>query len=495
MNKIVTFLFSLITFYSDAKIITTDKIEEVEAELAKANNEMLIVFDCNGVLLEPVDAALLRANKEESKKILAELIKNNPENQIILESGIIARDMKTQLVHVKWPALITAIQSRGIKTMLLTSGVAGEQGVIKKIENVKRDRLLSVGIDFKKSWKGVRRLEFHDIPSKRHRLYNTNVCVFVDGMLLANGVDKGEVLKSFLSKIPQYKFKRIIFIDDKLKNLESIEKICTEMGAQFVGIEYAYSKIKKYPSLNPKRVRKQYKILMAEKRWPSDEEMENSEKNPHDRMIEIIDSAVVRSCAGHQPTEEQVFALVRKSISENEIADDVLLEYISDFFEVRHKIYNMVGFVCQLEFARRAYAEKIDVNVVLECVNNNLFGLDSAVRISENIIKNAESQIKEEILGAGSGSLWKDQAKYDFVRGKLFKEKNSDASYKQLSPKKYANYKRIIEKVYDFGCDSHALNCKYYIARNFIRRGIDKKLICKIFSFNDNEFENFVKPV
>jgi hypothetical protein len=81
------------------------------------------------------------------------------------------------------------------------------------------------------------------------------------------------------------------------------------------------------------------------------------------------------------------------------------------------------------------------------------------------------------------------------VRYKLFGKKNSGISYKQLSSERYENYQRVIAKVYDYACDSHALNCKYHIARNFIKRGIDKKLICKIFDFTDNEFEDFVKPV
>jgi hypothetical protein len=61
-----------------------------------------------------------------------------------------------------------------------------------------------------------------------------------------------------------------------LKNLKSAEKICREIGAQFIGIEYRYSKIKKHPALDTERVRIQYKTLLSEKRWVSDKEMDKT---------------------------------------------------------------------------------------------------------------------------------------------------------------------------------------------------------------------------
>jgi hypothetical protein len=497
MNKIFVFLFLFMAFYSDAKIITTDKIEDIEIEFAKTNNETLIIFDYDYVLLEPVDVALLTSNKNISKKITAELMKgqNISRDQMIVALSVLTRDMKTRLVHEKWPLLIAVLQSRGIKTVLLTSCGSGEQGVVEAVENVRRNHLLKVGIDFRKSWTDLKQLEFPNITRKRHPFCNFHCPSFIDGMLFASGADKGDVLKEFLIKIPPYKFKKIIFIDDKLKNLKAVEKICAETETQFIGIEYAYSRIKKHPPLNPERVKKQYRTLMLEKRWISDAEMESYAQNPYEKMMEIIDSGVVRSCICHQPTEEQVFATVRKSVSAKEIADEILAEYIDDFFEVRHKIYNIIGLVCQLEFARKAYTGKIDVNIILDCVNNNLFGSNAITKVSEGIIKNTKASIREEILSAGCGSLWKDYAKYHFICAKLLKEENFSVSYKQFLSERYENYQRVIAKAYDYACDSHALNCKYHIARNFIKRGVDKKLICKIFDFTDNEFEDFVKPV
>jgi hypothetical protein len=486
------FAFTLLTL--EAKMITTDKITDIEIEFAQVDNETLVIFDHDDVLLEPVDAALLTENEKVSDKIAIDLMKSKSisKDQMIAALSILTRDMKTRLVHNKWPLLISALQSRGIKTVLLTSCDAGRQGVVDAVENVRAQHLLNVGIDFKKSWSNLNRIEFPNIQRKHYHFCNTHFCAFVDGMLFADGADKGDVLKAFLSKIPQYKFKKIIFIDDKLKNLKSVGKVCDEIGVEFIGIEFTYSKIKKHPALNPEIVKKQYKTLMLEKRWVSDEEMN---KTPYDRMLEIVNFGIVRSCAGHQPTEEQIFAAVRKSVSEKEIPDNDLSECIDDFFEVRNKIYNMVGFVCQLEFARKAYAEKIDTKTILDCVNDNLFVSGPITKISENLIRDSNVLLKDEILSAGCGSIWKDFAKYNFIRSKLLGEKNISVFYKQLPIERYKKYMKIIEKAYDFDCDNCFLNCKYYVARNFIKHGVKKDVICKIFGFADEEYEDFVKPV
>lgn len=48
--------------------------------------------------------------------------------------------------------------------------------------------------------------------------------------------------------------------------------------------------------------------------------------------------------------------------------------------------------------------------------------------------------------------------------------------------------------MYNFCGNGYALNCKLQIARNFFKYGIEKKKICEIFRFSDEDFEN-VKPI
>jgi hypothetical protein len=213
------------------------------------------------------------------------------------------------------------------------------------------------------------------------------------------------------------------------------------------------------------------------------------------KIQNIAEEEIVKlcSCCSKNINESVVFDKIRKNVPETAIPDQDVMEFIDDFYEVRNKIYDLVGLACRIQFARKAYKQEVDINIILDCINNNLYGVGNLIKISEEIIKDIDNSIKYEILLTGSGIPWKDIAKYDFIKNRLFKEKLTPTYYKQLPHKKYTNYMDVVKKVYDFACESHAQNCKYYIARSFIRHGIDKKTICKIFDFSNSEYEKYVK--
>jgi hypothetical protein len=255
-----------------ATIITADNIKIIEDELLKATAENLIIFDYDDVLIKPVDEALQTINESVSEKIFFDLAKDCDKNSIINMLSIITRDMKVCLVHQKWPTLIKTLQSRNIKTLLLTSCGAGQQGVVKSVENIRKQHLLDHGINFHSSWIDINRISFDNVPRKHYLYCNTHYCVFIDGMIFADGANKGRILREFLCRIPQYKFKKIIFIDNKLENLQSVDEACKAIKISFIGIKYNSSEKNKI-SADLEKIKKQYRILINEKRWVSDEEL------------------------------------------------------------------------------------------------------------------------------------------------------------------------------------------------------------------------------
>jgi hypothetical protein len=66
-----------------------------------------------------------------------------------------------------------------------------------------------------------------------------------------------------------------------LKNIKSVEEAMAELNIEFVGVEYTYAKTKKRPPLDMEKVKKKCEILIKEKRWISDKEMEDYGKNPN----------------------------------------------------------------------------------------------------------------------------------------------------------------------------------------------------------------------
>ncbi|MFH1254628.1 MAG: DUF2608 domain-containing protein [bacterium] len=62
---------------------------------------------------------------------------------------------------------------------------------------------------------------------------------YLNGILFCDGYYKGPALKAFLLGHPELKIKKIVFVDDKLKNLESVKVAAQELGIKFVGLRYA----------------------------------------------------------------------------------------------------------------------------------------------------------------------------------------------------------------------------------------------------------------
>ncbi|MDR0968191.1 MAG: DUF2608 domain-containing protein [Holosporaceae bacterium] len=268
--------------YCEAKMVKTDKIADIEIEFAQADDETLVIIDCDGVLIEPVDNVLKTQNARFCFKMLDDYAKKlketsfsekeiNEEIRLIMSIGW--KSAKQELLNKEWPELIKALQSRGIKVVLLSACGTGGWGVIKSTSEWRYDELLKFGIDFKKSWLGFKKIVFSDFGLRKDRVWK-GYPVFENGMLLSANEQKGDVLKAFLAKIPQYKFKKIIFIDDHQNMIESVQKAADDLGIKSVCIEYVYASTKKFPPLDEEKAKKQGEILCKERRWVSDEEIQ-----------------------------------------------------------------------------------------------------------------------------------------------------------------------------------------------------------------------------
>jgi hypothetical protein len=82
---------------------------------------------------------------------------------------------------------------------------------------------------------------------------------------------KGEVLKAFLD-YAELSPKKIIFVDDKEKNLKSVEAFAREAKIPFIGFQYTAIVDRSKSLLNEKRAQLQFEVLEKEHKWLSDEE-------------------------------------------------------------------------------------------------------------------------------------------------------------------------------------------------------------------------------
>lgn len=263
----------LLTFSwtAQAEIIKASDIQTIEEVLNKAEADTIIVFDVADVLLTSKDL-ILKAHYKQFKKELKNRIVSSagPDEAKILYS-IISKERKNGPVDPKMPLLISKLQSKGIKVLGLTSCYTGKLGNIESLEDWRLNELLNTGYDFKKSWPDTKEKTFKGLISTNKEALPP---VFKQGIIFASRVPKGEVLKAFLD-YANLKPRKIIFVDNRTKNIESVQNFANANGILFTGVEYSAVIEAKIEPLNIKRAEFQFETLIKEKKWLSDEEADN----------------------------------------------------------------------------------------------------------------------------------------------------------------------------------------------------------------------------
>ncbi|MCC2647192.1 MAG: hypothetical protein K0R02_1257 [Rickettsiaceae bacterium] len=245
----------------------TDSFPLIQEEMLKAGKNTLVNFDIDEVLLIEKDQARHPHYKDFIiKECIGIKSRHSPEEAENLFS-IIWQQGRIELVEPRFAPLINQLLERNIKVITLTNAWTGKFGYIENIEEWRVKILKDLGIDFSRGFPRAKSTIFKSLPEK----VPGRPATYLNGMVSTSNLSKELVLESFLAYI-NYKPKKIIFIDDKYKNLESVEKFTQDKGIEFVGIEYnAVYNIPRKP-LDMTRAKFQYKILEKERRWLSDEE-------------------------------------------------------------------------------------------------------------------------------------------------------------------------------------------------------------------------------
>lgn len=276
MKKFIGFIFVILTCYCNtcfAEIIKTNDIKGIEETLASIDQDTLVIFDVDDVLIVPKDQILQAHNRKYLEKLNQNLEHSVGKENVDIFYSIIFTQRDNGPVDVKIKDIISQLQSKAIKVLALTNCFTGSFGKIKSMEDWRYNELKKHGYHFDLSWQALKPKNFTELEKTGKGLSakSSSMPVFKSGIVFTSAVSKGQALKAFL----QYAGiapKKIIFVDDKRKHLESVEEIAKSHDIPFIGIEYtAASDIPASP-LNEKRADLQYKVLEKEKRWISDSE-------------------------------------------------------------------------------------------------------------------------------------------------------------------------------------------------------------------------------
>jgi len=250
-----------------------DNFISLEKTLKLTNKDTLVVFDVDNVLIMPSEEDDFR---HPYRAQLLESITNQliPQKKEFLDS-IILSATKRILVEPRIINIFNHLNLQQIPTIALTAMGTGKFGIIKKMEDLRFMELHKVGISFK----SLTPLNGEQLAPK---LKGTNIvfenCTgtpkLKDGIIFSAGVDKSVILEYMFSKYNYYP-KAIIFVDDVLENIKSLQKLCIKLKIDFCGFHYTAVSFMPLPVINENLERLRFNILEKDGVWLSSNKLTN----------------------------------------------------------------------------------------------------------------------------------------------------------------------------------------------------------------------------
>ncbi len=223
-------LFFMIINTSFAQITKTSSLILVNKIFRQANSNTLVIFDVDHVLIMLTDEYTQNRNAFR-KQLWVKMGQRLSKEELTFFSSIATASAKWRLVDPYIISIINSLKNKKIPLIALTSLSTGKVGVINKMEDLRINELSSVGISFKDSTPLKGEIYAHSLEADH------GIPMLKEGIILTAEVDKAEVLEYMFHK-NKYFPESIIFIDDQLKNLESLDKLCKKLKIKFHGIHY-----------------------------------------------------------------------------------------------------------------------------------------------------------------------------------------------------------------------------------------------------------------
>lgn len=276
----VLFIYMLLVSVSHADIKQTSDLAVVQKAILSSPQDTLVVFDVDLVLITPSDEVFIMQASEDGDKFLARIYKDLFERHSIHDvdnlQRILMYNQSWRLVTPDTAIIFNRIKDSGYKVLGLTASGTGTFGNIQSVENWRISQLKTLGVTFSNSYVDAKAGTLDQyIPGISEHYRNAKHPSFPavkDGIIFTAFIPKGQALGAYL-QYADIKPRKIIFTDDRLYNLESVQEYCKEAEIEFIGYEYTALKEQvKDLSLNTKRAKLQYKVLELTKVWLDDKQ-------------------------------------------------------------------------------------------------------------------------------------------------------------------------------------------------------------------------------
>jgi len=243
-----------------SKISTIFDFVELSMLVPTLDQSSLVLFDVDDVLIMEHDE--YRITHPYRRELLLERKKRLTKAQRNLLHSIILKDRTVRLVDSEIINILNKLEEMEIPTAALTKLYTGQSGVIEDFTSWRLEELKNINIDFMKSSPIKEEIFIEELH------IGCGIPIIKEGVILTADVDKGSVLESILHKAKYYP-KAIIFIDDILENLESVQKICDKLQINFHGFEFKGASLIPEAELDQESEKIRFEILEKELRWIS----------------------------------------------------------------------------------------------------------------------------------------------------------------------------------------------------------------------------------
>lgn len=260
------------------KIEQTDDLQLIKQAIFASPKDTLVIFDIDFVLTTPSDEIFILSVTDEGQELLAkiydDLWNRLPLHDVEEMQSVLMLTQQWRPVTTDTAKIFNQIKNKGYKVLGLTASGTGAFGNMRSMEKWRVNDLKSIGITFDKNFINAKpgSLDAY-IPRAGEYYGKTKHACFpaVDnGIIFTCMIPKGETLDAYL-QFANIKPKKIIFIDDRINNLETVGEFCKKFNIEYIGYEYtAIKEQAKHLKLNSRRVKLQYKILELTKTWLND---------------------------------------------------------------------------------------------------------------------------------------------------------------------------------------------------------------------------------
>jgi hypothetical protein len=248
------------------------------------HQDTLVIFDVDEVLITPSSQDDLRHPYRD--RLLQSIFNRIKPQQIELLKSSMFLNAKQVLVESRITDIFEKLKSQEIPAIALTAMGTGKLGIIKKMHDFRFKQLDSVNLSFRhlSPLDGEHiMLELATINKKFLGLDCKGDPMLKSGVIFTSGLDKGIVLEYIFKKYNYYP-KTVIFVDDLIENVESLQQICLKLNIDFYGFHYKAASLIPLPTIDEDLEKLRFAILEKEFTWLSHEKLQDK-KYPARLMV------------------------------------------------------------------------------------------------------------------------------------------------------------------------------------------------------------------